>query len=590
MAKRSPILGYNHNVRYRGLILHVQTEDSGLLSPHLFTHLFYEGVIIATRKLVYDAGSDEGAIKSLMQAQHKAVMKDLRRGAFDDKMDTNLAGNPGLLPRGARETGEAPPLRESEPVLPGPEIPMPQAYLTEPGIEIIADEPSAPIPMMTNRADTEHTPMPLDLLQRAGTEPIDLPDELASNVTQPIDVLEELMPPPAIARTMTPPPIPQAARSKTPAPMTIQPRNGRADSEPVAARTKTAEKTSPKSGPRGTLPPPPSADLDPPTITEDPAALAAQMFASADARPFASESAPEIEIYAEDPPRRRTRDTELENSAVQAVDEGPRFSDGVPQSREGSRDLPPPMPRPPTHSAATLPPSRPLTRPPSRGAIVPPVLPRPITAEQLARARSGESDAVDVYAPPPSAHDPSPSERPGQYSQHRRTSVKMIAVDPPTPPPRERSGSVSSSAPIPSGLGRPLRPSESHKPLPIPRPVPREQTPSTSSSGVPQPMSPQQTLPRGKPLTPSRERAPTPGRTPTPSRIQSTQPMQRPSGSGGVVMTRPAVIVGAPAKPTTQRVRKAREEEGRGFGQGLISEKSLDEVILAYLSEDADDK
>ncbi|HEX7837157.1 MAG TPA: hypothetical protein VF469_06815, partial [Kofleriaceae bacterium] len=60
-----------------------------------------------------------------------------------------------------------------------------------------------------------------------------------------------------------------------------------------------------------------------------------------------------------------------------------------------------------------------------------------------------------------------------------------------------------------------------------------------------------------------------------------------------VVMTRPAVIVGAPAKTaatTVPRIRKAREDEGRGFGQGLISEKSLDEVILAYLSEDADEK
>jgi hypothetical protein len=55
-------------------------------------------------------------------------------------------------------------------------------------------------------------------------------------------------------------------------------------------------------------------------------------------------------------------------------------------------------------------------------------------------------------------------------------------------------------------------------------------------------------------------------------------------------MTRPAVIVGAPSRPTQPRVRKAREDEGRGFGQGLISEKSLDEVILAYLSEDGDDK
>ena len=78
MAKRSPILGYNHNVRYRGLVFHVQTEDSGVMSPHLFTHLFHGGVIVSTRKLVYDAGSAEDSIKSLMQAQHKAVMKDLR--------------------------------------------------------------------------------------------------------------------------------------------------------------------------------------------------------------------------------------------------------------------------------------------------------------------------------------------------------------------------------------------------------------------------------------------------------------------------------------------------------------------------------
>ena len=39
------------------------------------------------------------------------------------------------------------------------------------------------------------------------------------------------------------------------------------------------------------------------------------------------------------------------------------------------------------------------------------------------------------------------------------------------------------------------------------------------------------------------------------------------------------------------RVRQAREDSGRGvFGQDLISEKSLDEVILAYLSEDNSDE
>ncbi|HUQ04951.1 MAG TPA: hypothetical protein VM261_20755, partial [Kofleriaceae bacterium] len=70
-AKRSPILGYNHNVRYRGIVFHVQTEDSGLSNPHVFSHLFHGGVIISTRKLVYDRDAAEDVVKSLMQAQHK---------------------------------------------------------------------------------------------------------------------------------------------------------------------------------------------------------------------------------------------------------------------------------------------------------------------------------------------------------------------------------------------------------------------------------------------------------------------------------------------------------------------------------------
>jgi len=68
--------------------------------------------------------------------------------------------------------------------------------------------------------------------------------------------------------------------------------------------------------------------------------------------------------------------------------------------------------------------------------------------------------------------------------------------------------------------------------------------------------------------------------------------------SRGVVVSRPAVIVGAPptvvggkSGPTRRppRARKAKPDEKPEslFGQGLISEKSLDEVILAYLSDDS---
>lgn len=108
MAKRSPILGYNHNVRFRGIVFHVQTEDSGLLNPHVFSHLFHGGVILSTRKLVYDPDATEEVVKALMQSQHKAVLRDLRKGTFDDKIDVYLAGTPGLLPReAAAEAAEA---------------------------------------------------------------------------------------------------------------------------------------------------------------------------------------------------------------------------------------------------------------------------------------------------------------------------------------------------------------------------------------------------------------------------------------------------------------------------------------------------
>ena len=163
-AKRSPILGYNHNVRYRGIVFHVQTEDSGIINPHVFTHLFHGGVILSTRKIVYDPDAAEEVVKSLMQAQHKAAMKDLKRGHFDDKIDQYLAGAPGLLPRGSgAETarpgteGEAPAvevtIEASEPNPSQPAVAPPIAPLDAPG----AEPPSSP-ELRMGRAPTERAP------------------------------------------------------------------------------------------------------------------------------------------------------------------------------------------------------------------------------------------------------------------------------------------------------------------------------------------------------------------------------------------------------------------------------------------------
>lgn len=85
----SPLLGYNTNVRHKGRLYHIQTEDSGVQRPHVMTHLFADGGrIIATMKTGYaeHVGSSDypEIVKSLMREQHKAMFIALRDGVYDE--------------------------------------------------------------------------------------------------------------------------------------------------------------------------------------------------------------------------------------------------------------------------------------------------------------------------------------------------------------------------------------------------------------------------------------------------------------------------------------------------------------------------
>ncbi len=88
---RSPVVGYNHNLRYRGRLFHVQTEDSGPVNPHVFTHLFYEGTILASKKLQYDASAHEDVVKVRMQQLHKSMMRELTLGDHDQRVTAFFA-------------------------------------------------------------------------------------------------------------------------------------------------------------------------------------------------------------------------------------------------------------------------------------------------------------------------------------------------------------------------------------------------------------------------------------------------------------------------------------------------------------------
>jgi hypothetical protein len=464
-AKRSPILGYNHNVQYRGLVFHIQTEDSGLKAPHVFTHLFHGGVIVSTRKLVYDSGTVEEGIKSLMQSQHKAVMKELRKGTFDAKIDEYLGGTEGLLAssHGVTEPAPLPQVSSMQIVLPvesKPDIAVATASdsgsLRTARDTVVDDLPvvasatalteSGAIPRRRN-ADESVAPLPPTPQGRVTTE--DLTGVLSSFATINSDVNK--------ARTITPSRV--VPRITGPRPSLTPP--------DVHTRSAMSE-----------------GDGDEVAEIHSPAMPSAEL-ASAD-------GSGRIGQYAQH--RRRTS-----SQAAQLNDD----------------------------------PLRPL----NPGAAV-------TATVQNAAAKSPTSERLAVPSAPSSTR-------------------------PPIPP--ARTGANAVAAPT------------------------RTNTPATTQPRVvtpimPPPLPPRTANPIVAPVA-SRPRTPTPARV-TANEIPSAARRRPSTGAAGVVMSKPAVVVGGPNRnspvfQTQTRIRSAREAEPRTSTSNSISEKSLDEVILAYLSEDS---
>jgi hypothetical protein len=123
--------GFNTNVRHRGVLFHVQSEDSGRAHPHVITHLYHGGTILFSEKSSYaelvDADDLPGRVRELMETQHKAVLARLRKGGFDDQIRERLG--PVLKdsdrPSSTRPTEPAPLEENTEPPAPRAVSPAP---------------------------------------------------------------------------------------------------------------------------------------------------------------------------------------------------------------------------------------------------------------------------------------------------------------------------------------------------------------------------------------------------------------------------------------------------------------------------------
>jgi hypothetical protein len=83
------VLGFNHNVVYKGEVFHVQTEDSGVKNPHIITLLYRGGVILCSKKTSYAdilmMDNLDSVVEELMKAQHKEMLRRLKSGEFDER-------------------------------------------------------------------------------------------------------------------------------------------------------------------------------------------------------------------------------------------------------------------------------------------------------------------------------------------------------------------------------------------------------------------------------------------------------------------------------------------------------------------------
>ncbi len=130
MAKtfEKAVTGFNHNIKHKGKVYHVQTEDSGVANPHIITHLFVGGNILATKKSSYaditKSPKLPDLVKEMMEAQHKEMLRNLINGTYDNVDKSATSYQPGqLAPESAKP---APRPSQPQPVVAAPAMLPPE--------------------------------------------------------------------------------------------------------------------------------------------------------------------------------------------------------------------------------------------------------------------------------------------------------------------------------------------------------------------------------------------------------------------------------------------------------------------------------
>jgi hypothetical protein len=209
----SPLLGFNNNVRHKGRVFHIQTEDSGVRHPHVITHLFADGGrILKSTKTSYTEHLGQTSmaetVRAMMQEQHKAMFIALRDGQFDHLFEdaggsrTSANPQPPKIPPAPLSVPGATPSSVAAAVEASPRVavpPPPVAAAPPPPVAAAPPPPVAAAP-----------PPPIAV---APPPPVAVPPPPPVVAAPPLAVI---MPPPPVAEEAPsgPPPLPHRYASR----------------------------------------------------------------------------------------------------------------------------------------------------------------------------------------------------------------------------------------------------------------------------------------------------------------------------------------------------------------------------------------
>jgi len=155
------ITGANTNIRHREVVFHVQTEDSGRANPHIISHVYHGGTILASQKTEYgerleSAEDVETMVRGLIESQHKAMLRRLKRGEFDATIEERLGRDAMGPAKKAKSKAKAKAKAKAEPEL----EPVDTSVPNEGGLDTKTPVPDLGDPPAVDTAVEAMTPAP----------------------------------------------------------------------------------------------------------------------------------------------------------------------------------------------------------------------------------------------------------------------------------------------------------------------------------------------------------------------------------------------------------------------------------------------